>query len=213
MKTDALIFSAVTFLGVLIFYLLFLHRPAHTRRSRALSLFFKGAPTAFAALLSLYGIAMTPTPGNILLAAGLIICVAADVVLDVKFMPGMALFGLGHIGYCAACLYQAPPTILSLGIFLVLSGICAWVYPRLKKTAAGQNLLPFLCYGFLLFLMLSLAAVQKPVLRIGATLFVISDCLLAYGIFSKKRSHGMDYWCLGCYYLAQYLIALSILLN
>ena len=63
----------------------------------------------------------------------------------------------------------------------------------------------------LIFLMLALAVSQKPVLLTGAILFVVSDLLLAFRIFTQNQSKLLDYICLACYYLAQYLIALSIL--
>lgn len=211
MTIGAFIFCIICFLGVTIFYLLFQRKKYQPGANQALARFYKGTATLFAAALSLYGALHSPSHGNALLAVGLLVCAAADVILDILFLPGMALFGLGHIFYCAAYLLKSPPTAASLGIFLILAGICACLYPRLKKLASGQNLLPFLCYGFILFLMLALAVVQKPVLLAGAFLFVVSDCLLAYRIFTKNQSLPLDYTCLGCYYLAQYLIALSSL--
>jgi uncharacterized membrane protein YhhN len=59
--------------------------------------------------------------------------------------------------------------------------------------------------------MLALALPQKPVLLLGAALFVLSDGLLLARIVKKLPSRAYDYVCLGCYFLAQFLIAASTL--
>ena len=203
--------SVLCFAGVLFFFLRFQKMTWTPGSNRNLALFHKGMATLCAFLLSLYGAILHPAAGNILLSLGLLVCTAADVVLGKNLMRGMAVFGLGHVFYCTAYWRKAPPTLTSLIVFLFLLVFCFFLYPQIKQRAGKRPPLPFLCYGIVLFLMLALAVSQKPVLFIGAILFVVSDLLLAFRIFTQNQSKILDYICLGCYYLAQYLIALSIL--
>ena len=113
--------------------------------------------------------------------------------------------------YSAAYVLAAPPGWTSLGAFAVLAVFCLLRYPGLKKYAGKKNPLPYLGYALLLCVMLSLALPQKPVLLAGAALFVVSDSLLARRIMLKIQSNRYDDLCLGVYYLAQFLIALSLL--
>ena len=204
-------FAAIfCFVLVLFFFLRFQKMTWTPGSSRNLALFHKGMATFSAFLLALYGAAFHPAAGNILLCAGLLICTAADVVLGKNLMRGMAVFGLGHVFYCIGYGVKMPPNFLSLIIFLLLLVLCCFLYPQIKKRSGSKPPLPFLCYGVLLFLMLALAFHQSPVLLTGAFLFVASDLLLAFRIFTQNQSKLLDYICLACYYLAQYLIALSI---
>ncbi|MBE5783453.1 MAG: lysoplasmalogenase [Clostridiales bacterium] len=204
--------AVLCFLGTACFYLLF-QRATYRNMNRNLALFFKGTATFFSALLALYGVILQPTSGHSLLLIGLVICTIADVVLGKNLMKGMGIFALGHVYYCGAYFFTARPTLLSLFIFLLLVLLaCFFIYPQIKRRSGNKPALPFLGYGIMLFLMLALAVNQKPVLLIGAILFVVSDLLLAFRIFTQNQSKPLDYLCLGCYYLAQYLIALSTLL-
>lgn len=208
----AILPASLCLLGTSCFYLLFQHA-TYRKMSRNLALFFKGTATFFSALLALYGVIMQPTSGHILLLIGLIVCTIADVVLGKNLMKGMGIFALGHVYYCGAYFFTAKPSLISLIIFLLLVLLaCLFIYPQIKKRSGDKPALPFLGYGIMLFLMLALAVNQKPVLLIGAVLFVISDLMLAFRIFTQNKSKPFDYLCLGCYYLAQYLIALSTIL-
>ena len=183
-------------------------KPAHKPRELAL----KGGATLAAALMAAYGYGMQPTPGRLFLLLGLSVCVIADVVLDLHFLAGTVAFGLGHLCYGTGCILTSPPAWGSLVLFAVLAGALLILYPRLKALANGGSTLPYLAYGLVLCAMLALALPQQRVLFLGASLFVVSDGMLAWRIVRQIPSKGYDYACLGVYYLAQYLIALSTLL-
>ena len=55
----------------------------------------------------------------------------------------------------------------------------------------------------------SLSIAQKPLLMLGALLFAGSDVMLLFRIVKNIPSKRYDYLCLGCYFLAQFLIAAS----
>lgn len=179
------------------------------RKARELAL--KGATTGVSALLAAYGCMLHPLPGHFFLLAGLCVCVAADVVLDRNFLAGTAAFGLGHICYCIAYALLRAPGLESLAVFLCLCGAVGALYPQIKKLSGQEGVLPYLCYALLIGAMLALALPQKPVLLLGAALFVLSDGLLLARIVKKLPSRAYDYVCLGCYFLAQFLIAASTL--
>ena len=174
--------------------------------------FFKGAATAMSALLAGYGFFSCPCASRLLILLGLCVCVVADVVLDKSFLAGTAAFGLGHICYCAAMLLSQKPGGVNLIVFLPIAAGVLTLYPQMKKLSGGQSAAPYLGYGVLIGAMMSLAVTQRPLMMTGALLFVLSDCLLLFLIVKKIHSKTYDYLCLGCYFLAQFLIAASTVL-
>lgn len=166
-------------------------------------IFYKGAATAVAAMLC-----AAHAPLNVPLLIGLILCTAADVVLCMHFLTGVALFGLAHVGYGTAFVLHAPPTWVNLIAFVVLAAALAALF-LFKRKAFGKRALPYFLYGLVLCAMLALAVTQTPALLAGAALFVFSDALLLYNM-TGHRTNKTDYVSLGAYYLAQYLIALSV---
>lgn len=203
--------ACISLAGVTLFYLLFQQKQYQKGSNRKLALFYKCLATCFAACLGLFGAVLSPSLPHILLVIGLFTGAAADVVLGKKFIPGMGVFAVGHLFYCIACLLSAPPTWVSLILFLLLMIVTLILYPHLKKAAGKRPLLPFIAYGVLLFLTLSLSAAQEPLLLSGMILFVASDCMLGFRIFTENRSKFLDYFCLACYYLGQFLIGASVI--
>ncbi len=201
----ALCFAVMT--GLYLCYQAEKHRK---NKNKARILALKGGTTLTAALLAGYGWAQRPGAAGLLLALGLCVCAAADVVLDLHFLAGTAAFALGHVCYCASFLLSAAPGLASLAVFLLLCGAIGTLYPKLKKYAAPDSALPYLGYALLISAMLALALPQqKPVLLAGALLFVVSDAMLLARIVRKIPSKAYDYLCLGVYFLAQFLIAAS----
>ncbi|MBR5108677.1 MAG: lysoplasmalogenase [Clostridia bacterium] len=171
--------------------------------------FFKGAATAMAAVLAFYGYSFSLSPVHLMTAIGLSVCVLADVILDLSFLTGTVFFGIGHLCYCAALLMSGPPGRTSLAVFMLLAAAVAVLYPQIKKLSKGKSALPYLAYALLISAMLSLAIGQKPLMMAGALLFVVSDIMLLFRIVRNISSKCYDYLAMGCYYLAQFLIASS----
>ena len=202
--------ALISFGLVLVFYLLYEGNKYSKRFSRPVAVFFKGMATFCACLLAFYGAARSGRTADFLLAIGLFVCAVADVVLDIRFVAGMGVFALGHALFCAAYIILCPPTTLNfilLAFFAVLITLGALKF----KKRLGQRAVSFVLYAYVLFAMLSLGVTQRPVLAIGAVFFVISDTTLAKNIL-LGASRRQDYFSLGCYYLGQYLIALSVIL-
>lgn len=200
----AIVFALIP---TVLFYLLYQWKK-HTPQE-VLSLIFKGAATLCCAGLAVYGACMNPNAARWLLAAGLLVCTVADVLLRLRFLAGMACFAAGHVCYCIAFFLFALPTLPSLIVFAAIEAAALSLIPWAQKKAGQQSLLPFIAYGTVLSSMLAFAVAQQPLLLSGAVLFVISDWMLGYQIATKNNSRSYDYICLGCYYLAQFLIAAS----
>ncbi len=203
------LFTVLCSIGTATCYLLYQYFKYRDARHRKAALFFKGTATLFAAVLAVYGAAAYPGAGQWLIAAGLVVCAAADVALDVRFLPGMALFGLGHVLYCTAYVFRGQPRLESLIVFSVLAVFCLIRYPKLKKYAGSKSPIPYLCYALLLCAMLGLAVSQRGILLLGAACFVLSDSMLAYRLMMKVRSRPYDYLLLLFYYGGQLLIGAS----
>lgn len=209
---------AAAYLAVMVFfYLCGFQRRSGAKKSkmagRGWGFACKCIPTLCTALLCLTGCLLQGGAAHWWLFVGLCLCTLADGVLDVRFVPGMGLFALGHGCYITAFCLENAPAWPQLGVFLVLSCALwgAYVYIKQKQTEP----LPFplglgVLYGMVLFAMLSLSLGQSGVLMLGAVLFVVSDVMLALGILRILRGKKSDYICLAVYYLAQYLIGLSV---
>ena len=203
----ALCFTVMTGL-----YLLYMAEKYRKDRNKKRELALKGGTTLTAAALAAYGFAVNPTASRGLLLAGLCVCAAADIVLDLHFLAGTAAFGLGHFCYCAAYLLAKTPGWGSFAVFLLLCLAISFLYPRLKQHAAPKSALPYLGYAVLISAMLALALPQRPLVLAGALLFVLSDSMLLARIVRKITSKKYNYLCLGIYFLAQFLIAASAVL-
>ncbi len=191
-----------------IFYLLHEGNKFSRHYTRRTAMAFKGSATLCAFLLAVLGAAGTGAAADWVLAAGLFLCAAADIVLDIRFVAGMGVFSLGHAAYCAAYILKNPPVTLNFLLMAVLMILTALGALRFKKRL-GARAVPFTLYALVLCVMLSLAATQKPVLAFGALFFVISDATLARNLL-LGATRRQDYASLGCYYLGQFLIAASV---
>lgn len=148
---------------------------------------------------------------------------------------GMLAFGIGHVLYITSMAIRFPgyemnvlwSALISIAVVAVM--FCVTIFAL--KMQFGKFLIPSIIYAFLLcwFVVMSVmyvkpagASTSSIVLLVGSILFVISDMVLSMTYFSKPE----DYQRQGAlnpesrlmiivnhvtYYLAQFLIALSLL--
>lgn len=148
---------------------------------------------------------------------------------------GMLAFGIGHVLYITSMAIRFPghemnvlwSALISIAVVAVM--FCVTIFAL--KMQFGKFLIPSIIYAFLLcwFVVMSVmyvkpagASASSIVLLVGSILFVISDMVLSMTYFSKPE----DYQRQGAlnpesrlmiivnhvtYYLAQFLIALSLL--
>ena len=148
-------FAVAAFLMMLSLGLLYQLSRQNKWYARPVLLLMKGGTTAIASLLALAGALLWPTPYAGWLAAGLLLCALADVLLELRFPLGMLAFALGHLCYIAA--------LLQMGSFTALHGLLFGLIALALGVAAHCDA----CIGFHM----------KALVRLGATLPEIEEAL------------------------------------
>jgi uncharacterized membrane protein YhhN len=145
---------------------------------------------------------------------GLIFSLVGDVFLirqDQYFVQGLVCFLIGHLCYIAA--FWTVPNLPSVIFYL------AYIFFFLKLLWSGLDKMkvPVIVYSLILAIMSWMAlsrTIEHPDHHtfhalFGSVLFIASDSLLAYNKF-KKPFRFAHLWILATYFLAQWLIALSV---
>lgn len=194
--------------------------------NNAVTLTIKGAATAVAvvycatAMYTYYNNADKIYPEwfttNPLILIGLIICMAADVVLGIKFIIGMGLFFLGHICYITYFIVIGGFNPVSFLIFIPL-GALLFLYFRKRRDKVDKNQVwAYYGYGltilatFSIGIMLPFSIGEAGMFpAIGAAMLVVSDYMLAY-LLLVKMTPLADAISLGFYYGGQFMMAMSV---
>ena len=165
-----------------------------------LSAVCKMLATLCAAALALSG---GPSEGGWLCVAALLLCAAADGLLCVHFVAGMAVFAAGHVAYMAWFLTRQGLTWLSTVIFpllLVLGFGLLWHW----RDRLGKLALPMCAYAVILSAMGALGIPCGGLAALAACLFVLSDIMVCRQVVMPV-SLAFDVSALGIYYAAQLL--------
>ncbi|HEY7797808.1 MAG TPA: lysoplasmalogenase [Hyphomonadaceae bacterium] len=142
---------------------------------------------------------------------GLLLSSAGDVLLELDglFVFGMAAFGAAHICYAAAfvnLIRRDGPNIaawpLAMGVLGVSIVLGVWLAPGMEALTA-----PALVYQLVISFMVMLALLSRsPLLaRVGAVLFMLSDTLIAMGMFRDVEVPVGSVWI--TYAAAQIMLA------
>lgn len=169
--------------------------------------------------------------GRVWFGLGLVLSLAGDAfLLWVKrfFVPGLAAFLLAHVCYIIGLnqdAIQMQAWVLGLGVVVSAVGFTSYRAIRRGMTAHPENekmRLPILAYCLIISLMLLSAwacffraqwsAPAAWMVAMGASLFILSDFLLAYGLFVKPLRRG-DLLVMATYHLAQAAIAVGVMLR
>ena len=154
--------------------------------------------------------------------AALACCLAGDVLLMLpgdRFVPGLASFLAGHVLFVVGFLAPGVPLTLStVGIAAATAGIvAAGAYPvtRIVRAIAGggdgELLVPVAIYVAAIATMAVVAwNVARPLAAAGATVFLLSDTLLATDRFVRPLRQG-TLAVHATYHVAQVLLVLSLL--
>jgi uncharacterized membrane protein YhhN len=151
----------------------------------------------------------------------------ADLLNFIPIRPpvlgGIAAFGLGHIAYIAGCIYLARRSGLTNRTAFIIGivgwqilGLIGWYYVAYLGTDNRELLGPALGYTLLLAGTAGIAsalALQEAKLfplALGGALFLLSDLILAVGMFGEGVRHGTEAVWL-TYGPGQMLIVFSIL--
>lgn len=181
------------------------------------ALIFKAAATAMAVAVCLAGTIRHLDAPALMVLAGLVCCMAADVVLEIAFIPGGGLFGAGHAFLIVAYWIWNPPSWKTIAIFLMVYGTVFWIFRR-EFPRLGRKRGLALLYLFFLGTMASMAVtlyVDKPSVwagcaAAGGICFLASDVMIAWRVIKKRRERWLDRLLLTLYYAAVYLIACAV---
>lgn len=153
----------------------------------------------------------------LVMVLGLTLCMLGDIVLNLSFVPGAALFALGHlfyfIAYCRLEGFRAgdllPCALIFGGSLLILKCV-----PSLEF---GSALFEWVCiaYALIISLMVGKAVANlfrrrsllRALLVVGCVLFYFSDLMLVFDWFADAPTGD---WCMLSYYPAQCLLAWSV---
>lgn len=187
---------------------------AKTGENKTLQYIFKPLTMFLIISLAVLNLSAPPTFYQKLLVAGLIFSTVGDVFLinqDRFFVHGLLSFLLGHLCYIAA-FWTTPhlPSGIFYSLYVALFLIVLW-------KNLGKLKIPVVFYALTIALMSWLAFslylqsndAKFSYAFLGSLAFVLSDSLLAYNKFKKPFALAHPF-ILGTYFLAQWLIALSI---
>ncbi len=161
-------------------------------------------------LIGLSGVPFDHRMGAFVLA-GLVCAALGDVALMFErwFLAGLGLFAIGHLAYIAGFTRVAAPRAewLVLGAAAAL-GAGRWLLPQITGTMRTAVTVYIVIIGVMLATAFS-AGTRSVALPIGATMFVLSDLLVARERFVESDERNR-LWGLPLYYAAQVLIASTI---
>lgn len=201
-----MVVALLTLVSMMVGGLKYMHEKRSVGKGERL-LRLKGVTTLVAVIPALY--AARNGGGGVawLVIFAIVLCAAADVLLEIRFKVGMLAFGLGHVLFIAAFIADGE---LALVNWLAWAALSAWVFVYVKNLgrSSAEPLLPYFIYGVVIAAMLATALTRGPLSLVGAALFVLSDSILLWGLMrpGKKKLDGaimLSYWG------AQYLLSLS----
>lgn len=159
-----------------------------------------------------------PLKFPILMLTGLTFAMLGDIILEIEFIVGAALFAVGHIFYFVSYAMLEKPKWTDF-----IYGACIFIPAVLLITLApifkfGGAMLEILCcvYAAIISCMVGKAASDfvrvrsklNLVILLGSALFFISDLMLLFNVFSSVPYTGAI--CLATYYPAEILLGFSI---
>ena len=144
-----------------------------------------------------------------------VLCTIADALLEISFVPGMLVFGAGHVCLIAWLWGLATPSWWSLALWVAVYILTAILF-RKELPTLGKLTVPFLLYPALLGGSLALGLPLVFLLgwewwpvALGTLLFYISDMLVA----KNQLAHWDDTWqkpIMALYWAALYLISMGL---
>ena len=180
-----------------------------------LALLFKSTGTLCAMIPALVA-AIRLDPCCYICAAGLLVCAAADYLLELSMYLGAGFFIAGHICYIAFFLRLFPISALHFICLIACFGIIAYVLYQ-NRQAIGKRMPFFAIYGVVLSVMTACAigsmasfTLQGILLAAGGALFFVSDSILLHRTL-YPAGNAVSWVIMITYYAAQLLIGLSCL--
>ncbi|AYF98980.1 lysoplasmalogenase family protein [Protaetiibacter intestinalis] len=159
-------------------------------------------------IVLLIGRLWLPLPVLLTLLAGLVLSWIGDITLT-DFVVGLSFFLAAHVAYMALFLvgFRRRPSWWSLGLLAWYAGLLVALVPSLGELTGIVA-----AYGAALALMAALSTRGNLFTMLGGTLFVASDSLLAFRLFTPLfQTPPEDTLIMGLYLAAQLCIVLGAL--
>ena len=157
----------------------------------------------------------------IFMLVGLTFSMVGDIVLNIEFMIGAAIFGVGHIFYFVAYTFAQRYKFVDFAICGLLALTSTLVVTFVKAFDFGSNLMEavVVVYAFVISTMLGKAignlirerSLKNILLVVGSVLFFFSDLMLLFSVFLPSSGIVFDILCLVTYYPAQCLLGAALL--
>lgn len=232
--------------GVVLMAVLGTYYFRNKKRHRKTALFCKALATSVSGLLLLgylYGARTGESAGAVLSGwadgvileaafagtlAAIVFYMAADVLLECRFIWGAVCFGIGHICMAAGFLLSGESVLhpeknggytvdtglfcLALAVFAALmASACAALHRYFHSLKKKKLFYPLLAYVLILSLMAALAVTAGGLIpAAGGLCFAVSDVLLGRNRLGKRRSAVCGAFVLILYYAAVYLFAMRL---
>ena len=154
--------------------------------------------------------------------AALVFYIAADVLLECRFVLGAVIFSAGHLCMIIGFLTGGEVLGGSAGIILLTAffvvAACFAVRRHIPHLKGKRLLLPAIAYVAVLSVMASLGVIAGlqtgncigMFSALGGVAFVVSDILLGMNRLGRKRSRARGAAVLILYYLAVYLLSMRV---
>ena len=181
-------------------------------------LIFKALATFMPVLMALSFAVSSQTPMAWWTFAGIVCYMAADVLLEIWFLAGVASFGVGHICLITGILLDGCGWRNAVILFVILYGFMFLILRPHLNRLERRLLVPGFVYAALLCFMAAFMASwgmndgsMPGIIRgAGGIFFVISDTSLGWSYLSGKRARWHSAVLLTLYYLAVYFLAVSL---
>ena len=196
--------------------------------------FLKNTVSIFFILTAVFGLALNPAciEYGLFIVSGLVFGMLGDIYLDQKWVypndmkkylyAGFISFGIGHLFYIPGMVRAAGLDLKLLLIPLAAGGVVAagnLLLEKPMKQNFGEYKVIVTIYGFILAFMAATAVTCAVVtgktafilFAAGGVFFLISDLILSPMYFGEGKNTPVNFVLNHVtYYLAQYLIALSV---
>ena len=154
----------------------------------------------------------------IFLLFGLCFAMLGDIILNIQFICGAALFAIGHVFFFVSysffskfsfkdLIYGTSIFVPSL-LFIVLAPIFDFGGTLMEVVCVIYALIISFMVGKALSNVIRCRSLTSAIVLIGSVLFFISDLMLLLNVFGGLPK-VVDYLCLSTYYPAEILLAIS----
>lgn len=159
---------------------------------------------------------------SVFMLSGLLFAFGGDIAIEYDFICGAALFAVGHILFFSAYCFNSPFRLKNLVWALIPFFPVALLILFAPFFDFGGELMKWVCiaYAIIISCMFSKALsnfiskknAMNLIILIGSILFIISDIVLLFNVFSEI-SKSFRFMCIATYYPAQCLLAYSVFNN